>query len=119
MAARYWILALTVVYMPLLSPMFIGPLTECDHCVQNYAHHAPLVPAFWADQLLGAVGGREAVPRFGSVGGTIYRGTVCLAMVAATRWLLYRRRPYAWLGSALMAGLTGLSAMGFSVLLRM
>ena len=114
-----WILAILVVYAPLVAPMFMGPLTECDHCVQSYAHHAPLVPAFWLDHSLMSLGAHDAIPRLGSVGGTIYRGLVCLAMVGAVRWLFTRRRAIALPGSALAATLAWLSAMGFSILLRM
>ena len=119
MKSKPWILAVAVVYVPLLLPFLVGPLTECDHCVASYARSSPLLPAFWADHALMEFFGRDSVPAFGSALGTIYRVALSLGAIALVRWLLGRRPALAWVGSAGVALWIGVHAIGFSVLLRM
>ncbi|QDV04866.1 hypothetical protein Poly30_03600 [Planctomycetes bacterium Poly30] len=119
MKLQPWFIAIAVVYAPLVAPFFMGPLTECDHCVGAYARHVPLVPAFWVDHTASSLFGYGAMPRFDTVPGIALRGLVCLGMVGFVRWLLTRRPFVARLGSAIVATLVGVFAVGFTVLLRM
>ncbi len=102
-------LALGVLYVPAVAPLFLGPLQECDHCVETYYQYFPLVPGAMGFRAFGLGDARIALSialaaaAFALVlwslrrGGLIVRWVVC---VAALAWVFSQ-------------------AMWFSLLLRM
>jgi len=102
-------LALGVLYVPAMAPLFLGPLGECNHCVETYYQYFPLVPgaigfsAFGLGDARIALSMALAAAAFALVlwslrrGGRVTRWVVCVAAVA-------------WVFS---------QAMWFSLLLRM
>jgi hypothetical protein len=49
------LLALATLYLPLVVPFAIGPLTECDHCVSSYLKLTPFVPGIALGFALGTM----------------------------------------------------------------
>ena len=45
-------LAALTLWVPALLPYWIGPLSECDHCIETYSMCLPLVPAAIVPTLL-------------------------------------------------------------------
>lgn len=101
--------ALLFLYLPQLLPLFVGPLTECSHCVASYWQLFVVLPGMVVRVLL-------ASP---SVLAYWMMIVVTLAWLLAFVGLFQRRSPPRSTIAAGLAILSGLNALGVSFLLRM
>lgn len=100
--------AAAILWLPAGLPLFLGPLSECGHCVRIYWMVVPIVPGFIA---------RMVVPD--AVG--IALAAVLTLLLLAGLTLALRRLPQPaarWVG-ILAACLTGAQALILGNLLRM
>ena len=119
-------LTLLFVYGAQAVPFFVGPLTECDHCVGNYLKLFPIIPGMLAGHSLVDLI-RDMVPgakTFLSNSDTIrfyLPATLTLAAIVAVSTFatyLLRRRWWQWVWLIALGCLSGFNALFLSALLR-
>lgn len=105
-------LAFAVVYLPQLVPLMVGPLRECDHCVENYAKLFPLIPGAFAALLTGRISGELGVES------AIAAGIVAVALLFVAYLCMRAESPTRQITSALIMILLALQAAGVASMLR-
>ena len=104
------LLALLTLYLPLVVPFAVGPLTECDHCVSSYLAWAPIVPGVAMSFVLLGIMSQLFFVAAGAVTLALLVCCVFTARRLSTRSLLVVHVP--------LMVLVGLEACAFAALLR-